>query len=117
MNKSIKNKPVKKSDHELWTLIENKIFNNHYIILPHAKKRQKDRGITDLDVLDILENKQNRKRTRNKRKDTYSKPYLDWQYCIEGLDLDGMRKIRIIVSFSANSDLLIITVIRHDKTE
>ena len=88
-----KGKPVKKTDKELWAIIEKTIANNDYVILPHAKKRQIDRDITDIDILDILENKKNRKRKRNKTKDTYTAGFLDWNYCIEGQDLDEGNKI------------------------
>jgi hypothetical protein len=106
-------KPIKKSDKELWTLIEEKLNDRDYIFLPHAKQRQKDRNISDLDVLDILENKPGRKRQRNKKMDRYTAGYIDWNYCIEGWDLDNENKIRIIISFESN--LLIVTVIRLNK--
>lgn len=104
-------KPTKRTDKELWNLIAERISNGNYLFLKHAKERQKDRNITDIDVLDILENKDNRKRRRNKSKDTYIHGYQDWNYCIEGSGLDGGEEIRIIISF--DSDLmLVITVIR-----
>jgi hypothetical protein len=114
--KNTKGKPVKKTDKELWGIIEKRIADGDYIILPHAKKRQIDRSITDIDVLDILENKKDRKRKRNKKKDIYTEGYLDWNYCIEGQDLDDENKIRIIVSFD-ESNLLVITVIRLNDQE
>lgn len=82
-----KEKPIKKSDKELWTLIEEKIQNNDYLFLKHAKKRQE--------------------------KDNYVEGFIDWTYCVEGLDLDNAHKIRIIISFD-ESNLLIVTVIRLD---
>ena len=88
-------------------LFEERISQGNYIFLAHAEKRLKDRFITDIDVLDILENKSNRK--RNKSKETYTAGHQDWNYCIEGYDLDG-RKIRIIISFD-NELMLVITVI------
>ena len=103
-------KPDKKTELELWTLLNEKISNGSYFFLRHAKERLKDREITDIDVLDILENKNNRKRKRNKSKDTYISGYQDWNYCIEGNDLDG-KKIRIIISFDKEL-MLVITVIR-----
>jgi hypothetical protein len=112
-----KENPAKKTDHELWVLIGEKIQSGNYLFLSHAKKRQKDRNITDIDVLDILENKVKRKRQRNKRKDSYTEGFIDWNYCIEGLDLDEKNKIRIIVSFAEESNLLIVTVIRLDNLE
>ena len=108
--------PVKKTDKELWAIIEKSITDKDYIILPHAKRRQIDRDITDIDILDILENKKNRKRKRNKKKDEYTDGFHDWNYCIEGQDLDE-DKIRIIVSFNKEQNLLVITVIRLNNQE
>lgn len=110
-------KPVKKTDKELWAIIDKCIVDKDYIILPHAKKRQFDRSITDIDILDILENKKNRRRKRNKKKDTYTNDFIDWNYCIEGQELDKENAIRIIVSFNEETSLLVITVIRLDNQE
>lgn len=76
-----KPKPRKKIDTELWNIISDKIGYGNYVFLNHAKQRLKDRAISDLEVLSILENKANRKRKRNKRKDTYTADYVDWNYC------------------------------------
>lgn len=80
-----------------------------YIFLNHAKQRLKDRNITDIEVLDILENKKFSNRRRNKAKDKYEVGFQDWNYCIEGCNVDG-NKIRIIVSF-VDDWMPIITVI------
>lgn len=117
MVKHKKGKPVKKTDKELWVIIEQNITDKQYIIMPHAKGRQATRNITDIDILDILENKGNRKRKRNKGKDKYEDGYIDWNYCIEGLDLDEEKKIRIIISFDKESNLLVITAIRLNDQE
>jgi len=103
-------KPKKKNDLELYNLIAKKLADGSYIVLKHAKERIKDRNVSDLDVLDILENNNNRKRKRNKSKDVYIPGYQDWNYCIEGKDIDG-QKIRIIISFN-DELMLVITVIR-----
>jgi hypothetical protein len=103
-------KPNKKNDLELYNLIAKRLADGGYIFLRHAKERIKDRNISDLDVLDILENRNNRKRKRNKIKDIYVPGYQDWNYCIEGNDIDG-RNIRIIISFN-DELMLVITVIR-----
>lgn len=103
-------KPEKWTDRELWRLMEAKIEGKSYVFLSHAKKRLKERGVIDLDILDILQNRDDRKRKRNKRKDVYSAEHQDWNYCIEGRDYDN-QLIRIIVSFDENL-LLIITVIK-----
>jgi hypothetical protein len=108
-------KPVKKTDQELFSLIASKISQKKYVFLNHAKKRQLERGVSDLDVLNILEGKIGYCRTRNKKKDVYEPFSLtdtpeDWKYCIEGKDIDG-KKVRIIITFSDNH-MPIITVIR-----
>ena len=71
--------------------------------------------MTDIEVLDILENKSNRRRKRIKSKDTYTHGHQDWNYCIEGHDIDG-QKIRIIISFNSRL-MLVITVIRINDSE
>lgn len=107
-------KPSKKTNQELFALIEQKIKERNYIFKKHAKERQQQRNISDLDVLNILEGKSGYERKRNKSKDCYETNYThekpqDWKYCIEGKDIDG-RKIRIILTFT--DDLIpIITVI------
>lgn len=108
-------KPRKKTDKELWTLILEKIAKSEYLISKHARIRQKDRNILDIDVLDILENKPGRKRKRNKSRDRYIQGYEDWNYCIEGCDLER-EKIRLVISFDKNL-MLVITVIRLNNTE
>ena len=103
-------KPLKKSDTVLWGLIKSRIQNCEYIFSSHAKQRQIDRTVTDIDVLDILENKTGRNRKRNKQKDKHIPNHSDWNYCIEGNDFNNKR-IRIIISFDSNL-MLVITVIR-----
>jgi hypothetical protein len=69
-------------------VIKNLVLKkNNYIFCQHAKERQ----------LEI-----------KRKKDTY-KESQDWNYCIEGKDLDE-RTIRVIISFSEDL-MLIITVI------
>ena len=101
-------KPSKKTDQALFALIELKIKEGNYIFVKHAKERQQQRNISDLDVLNILEGKPGYSRKRNKEKDSYESQYVhekpqDWKYCIEGKDVDG-KKIRIILTFTDDSD-------------
>lgn len=110
-----KRKPQKKSDKELWSLISKKINSGNYLFMNHAKQRLKDRNVTDIEVLDILENKAGCRRKHNKSKDVYTDGYQDWNYCIEGYGLDN-HKIRIIISFN-DKLLLLITIIRLDNQE
>lgn len=116
MKKKVKN-PIKKNDMELWAKVSAAISSMDYVFVKHAKARQEQRNILDIDVLDILENKEGRKRKRNKSKDSYTVNHKDWNYCIEGCDLDEDEgDIRIIISFDEQS-MLVITVIRLDETE
>lgn len=96
--KTTSSKPPKKTDEELFGLLDKKVACGEYVFKKHARMRQKDRSINDLDVLNILEGKQQYKRRRNKSKDKYEEGYNDWNYCIEGSNLDE-KKIRIIISF------------------
>ena len=105
-----KKKPVKKTDNELWKSVDERIKYVQYIFVNHAEERQAQRGIDDLTVINILENKGNARRRRNKSKDKYESGYDDWNYCIEGYDHNS-DKIRIVISFNINN-MLIITVIK-----
>lgn len=101
-------KPDKKSDAKLFELVEKCISNIEYVFLPHAKARSSYRSILEPVVLDILQNKRNTKRKRNKKKDTFRENNKTWNYCIEGNDSNN-EIIRIILSFDDNL-MLIITV-------
>lgn len=101
-------KPIKRTDRELYSLLAAKVSSGDYIFLKHARLRQQDRQISELDVIHILKGDAGRK--RNKRKDSYDPGKEDWKYCFEGFDIDGL-KIRIIITFE-DEYLLVITVIR-----
>lgn len=101
-------KPKKKTDKVLFSLLDEKIANAEYVFNKHAKQRQIDRTISDLDVLNILVDKNKRNRHRNKKKDKYEEGREDWNYCVEGQNL-LKKSIRIIISFE--DDMIpIITV-------
>ncbi len=108
-------KPIKKTDRELFALIQEKIRQTKYIFLAHSRTRLQERQISELDVLYILLGKKGYGRKRNKQKDSFENPSIvdlahDWKYCIEGCDIDG-NEIRIIVTFTEEL-MPIITVIR-----
>ena len=87
-----------------------RIFWKWNKIKSQSEKRQVQRDIDDLTVINILENNGNSRRRRNKQKDKYLFGCEDWNYCIEGYDSDD-RKIRVIISFDSDQ-MLIITVMR-----
>lgn len=92
------NEPLKKTDKELYELLNKKILSGDYVFKRHSRQRQKDRNISDIHVLDVLEGKKGRKRHRNKAKDKFEDCRADWNYCIEGVSFDE-KPIRIIISF------------------
>lgn len=98
----------KLSDKELLSLIEKRIEDGDYVFTHHSKIRQRERLISDLEVLGILEGKIGCRRKRNKKKDTYNTIAGNWKYCIEGVNFDK-RAIRIIITFTENM-MPIITV-------
>lgn len=81
--------------------------------MPHAKKRQQERNILDIDVIRILRGDKGYDRKRNKKKDNYEEGKFDWKYCIEGKNIDG-EVIRVIITFEKNL-MPIITVIKLAK--
>jgi hypothetical protein len=105
---NIVNKPKKKTDCELFELLDLKISEGEYVFKKHAKQRQEDRLISDLEVLDILQGRHRCNRHRNKKKEKFEAGSKDWNYCVEGQNLDK-KKIRIIISFESNI-IPIITV-------
>lgn len=114
------NKPRKKTDKELFSLIEEKIVQGKYIFLSHANQRIRERNISELDVIYLLSGKKGFGRKRNKTKDIFEELSIyekssDWKYCIEGNDIDGHR-LRVIITFAENL-MPIITVIRIDGAD
>lgn len=114
-NEIVSIKPIKKTDKELFALIEEKINQRKYIFMSHSEQRMRERHISQLDVIYLLAGKKGYGRKRNKKKDAYELISIidvaqDWKYCIEGCDIDG-NALRVIVTFT--EDLMpIITVIR-----
>lgn len=88
-NIPVSNKPIKKSDKELFSLIDEKIAQKQYVFLLHSDQRMRERKISELDVINLLSGKKGYGRKRNKKKDIYE-PFSicetsqDWKYCIEG---------------------------------
>lgn len=103
------NKPKKKADGALFQLISEKIICGEYFFTNHAKQRIIERGLLELEILQILNGMPSKKRRRNKRKDQFTEDNPDWNYCIEGMSVNE-NKIRIIFSFS-ETYMIIITAI------
>jgi hypothetical protein len=76
-----------------------------YLVMPHAREREKDRKILRSEVIGILNSGYH-----EKSKDQYDKTYQAWNYAIRGYTVDR-RELRVIVSIDNDRGLLIITVI------
>ncbi len=61
-------KPIKKTDKDLFSLIESKIAQKNYIFLKHSQQRMLERNILELDVLNVLSGKKGYERKRNKKR-------------------------------------------------
>lgn len=90
--------PKKLSDRELYHLLDVNIARGNYVFKKHARQRQKDRNISDAEVIQVLEGRSGRRRHRNKLKDSYEAGKEAWKYCREGINPDN-NKLRIIISF------------------
>ena len=101
--------PKKRSDREIFDLLDEKIRAEDYFFTPHAQFQCEERGIPENEILDILEGKSGTKRKRNRKKDLYEIGREDWNYCFEGINPDNLE-IRIIITFYKNL-IPIITVI------
>lgn len=64
-------KPQKKTDKELFALIEEKIEQKKYVFISHCRQRIRERKVSDLDVINLLLGKKGYGRRRNKMKDVY----------------------------------------------
>lgn len=71
----------------------------------HARLRQKERSITLLEILHVLNTGRH-----EKSKDTFDLAFTAWNYAIRGDTIDG-KDVRVVVSFDEERDLLIITAI------
>lgn len=99
----------KKSNSEIFSLLDEKIKAEEYFFTSHAKLQCKKRNILENEVLDILEGRSGTRRKRRENKDLYERDRMDWNYCIEGVNPDN-QKIRVIFTFFDNK-IPIITVI------
>lgn len=50
-------KPNKKTDKELFKLMEEKIAQGKYVFLKHAKQRIRERNVSELEVIHLLSGK------------------------------------------------------------
>jgi len=69
----------------------------------HSEKRQKERKIILPEIIHVLNTGRH-----EKSKDRLDDSFNSWNYAIRGWTLDGLD-LRVIVSFEAEGDLLIIT--------
>lgn len=92
----------------LLEVVRKCIDEGRYLDTRHAFQRQAERGITRIEILNVL-----RAGFREAKKDKYDETYKAWNYAIRGKTMDD-RSLRIIVSYDKNN-MLIITAIDLDS--
>ncbi len=75
-----------------------------YFDTRHSQARQNERSITRPEITYVL-----RSGRHEPSKDKYDKKYKAWNYAIKGKTVDK-NELRIIVSFDAESMLIITTI-------
>ncbi len=83
----------------------------HFVISEHALLRQQERQLSLGDIRNILFTGYH-----EKKKDEYNDQYKDWNYAVCGQTLDR-EKARICLAFDHTKLLIIITVIRLEKSQ
>ena len=70
----------------------------------HCRRRMRERGADDLDVVHVLRNGQ------IIREAEWDSEHNNWKYRVEGTDIEGDELITITVIFEADLSLLNVTV-------
>lgn len=83
--------------------VRNCINSGAYRDTFHAIERKAERNITLPEIIHVL-----RTGRHEKSKDHFEEAFNAWNYAIRGKTIDGL-KLRVIVSFDKEKDLLIIT--------
>lgn len=95
-------------DATLLRLRREKIKLGKYRLTKHAAEQQKERSIDLPDILHVLRN------GIHEAEKTLATTTGNWKYAIKG-EIEDARIIRVIISFDAESDMIIITVIDVTK--
>jgi len=85
--------------------IREALDTGRFLDTVHTTQRQAERQITRPEMLYVL-----RHGWHEKRKDVFDTQYQAWHYAIRGKTVDG-RPLRVVVSFEADTQMLIITAI------
>lgn len=90
---------------QLLERIREALDTGRFLDTVHTTQRQTERQITRPEMLYVL-----RHGWHEKRKDVFDTRYQAWHYAIRGKTVDG-RQLRVVVSFEADTQMLIITAI------
>jgi len=94
-------RPPKATD--VLTLARSSVERGTYRDTRHAVERKEERGITLLEILQVI-----RRGHHEKRKDEFKPQYGAWNYAIRGKTID-QRELRVVVAFVQG--MLVITAI------
>ena len=70
----------------------------------HCRRRMRERGVDDLDLVHVLENGQ------IIREAEWDLNHNQWKYRVEGMDIEGEALTAITVIFEADLSILTVTV-------
>lgn len=104
-----KKRPLKHQD--VLAEIRVCVDSGRYLDTRHARDRKQQRGISLPEVLFVLLNG-----FHEKSKDRYDELFESWSYSIRGKTVDK-RNLRIVISFDAETGMLIITAIDLDADD
>ena len=97
-------RPAKLGRAELRARVAWALGTRQYRILPHARQRCSERGVTATSIAAVLEGGQD-----VPWRDRYDVPHRNWSYCFEGAGIDG-EDLRVVVAF--RDWMLVVTVVR-----
>ena len=95
--------PSKHSEHDILEKVRTAVEIGHYIILPHARLRSKERRVLPKDIEVALLGGR-----RIKKRDRLDENFGTWSYAFEGKTIDA-RDLRVIVLI--DDILKIVTVV------
>jgi len=96
----------KLSETEIHRHVNTAINTGHYIILPHARQRSKERKVLPSDIECALKNGR-----RIKKRDRLDPAFKTWSYAFEGKTIDE-KALRVIITI--DEILKIVTVVILD---
>lgn len=98
----------KHSELEIKRIIKTSLESGHYIILPHARLRCKERRVLPRDIEFVLA-----KGHRIKSRDKFDTSYGSWSYVFEGKTIDE-RDLRVVIILDEKLKIVTVVILEDD---